>query len=198
MGNEAAELPLNQYPGYTENEVRLITMAEKYGCRVIAPETATKLYQVFLQGYSCAEISRQSKVWREEEVLWARKMYNWDLLRSEYASKLHSRVQDQLLKTKAEAVEFFSNMLNITHSEHKEQMLKYMITRDEKDKPTSWVSNPRDYKQVIEIMKLITNESPVVKTEAKSTTKVEVEVTGNNQILTPELQSKLLAMLAKG
>lgn len=192
------ELPMSSYPGYTESEVRIMMLVEKNGCRIIAPETASKLYSVFLQGYSCAEIAKRSKIWKEEEVLHARKMYNWDLMRAEYAGKLHDRVHDQLLKAKAESIEFFTNMLNITHSEQKEQMLRYMITQDEKDRPDTWIKGARDYKNIIEIMKLITNESPVVKTESKTTSKVEVAVTGNTSALTPELQSKLLEMLAKG
>jgi hypothetical protein len=188
---------MERYPGYTEHEVSLMVTAEKYGCRVLAPETASGLFRLFLQGYSCGEIARNSKKWKEVEVLWARKMYNWDLQRVEYADSLNKRVRDQLFKSKAESVEFLTSMLNMTHDEYRDKLMRYVVSGNQEDRPDTWADSPSGYKRIIEVLQMVTGEDKKSKVDINQTTQTTIGINADDRdllkkILTPEAAAKTL------
>lgn len=200
------ELFLEKYPGYSQREAELMLRVEREGCRIIAAAPASRLFKLFLEGYTCQEIAKTSKTWTEDEVLYARKYYNWDLQRFEYSNALNDRVKDKLIKSKLESIEFLTNILNMSHLEHKEKMLKYMATGNEEDKPETWIKGPGAYKQIVEILQKVTGEDKVQTQKHKiegtidQNTNIKLDKESTDllkKILEPESAAKMLKHLAE-
>jgi hypothetical protein len=179
---------------FTESERNALVKAEEEGVRPISPTLAAGMFQLFLEGYSCAEIAKNNKPFKEGEILFLRKKFNWDSEKNKYVQDLNVQIRDKLMKQKLESLEFLTNMLSVTHRAGKEKMLKYLQTGDPKDLPETWVSGPKSYKDVLEAIQKLTGEDRISRQEIKSESNIKV-TTEQPNILTPELQTKLLKQL---
>ena len=183
--------------GWSERELQLLRRGETDGTRSISVTLAAQFFELFLEGYSCAEISRLNKGLSEADILVCRKRNKWDEEKDRYAYDLTKQVREKLLKQKLESLEFLTNQLAITHKEHKEKMLRFIQTGKEEDKPDNWVKSPATYKAILETIQKITGEDRVTtqKVTSESTVKVEGSIQ-TTAALHPELQAKLLKKLA--
>jgi hypothetical protein len=183
--------------GWTKKELEVLAATEESGARPIAASLVTQLFSLFLEGYSCLEISKQNKGLSEGDLLYCRKKYNWDSQRDEYAVNLTKQVVQKMAKQKLESVEFLTNMLSVIHKEHRDVMLKYLQTGNIDDLPK--IGSLRTYKEVIETLAKITGEDSVKKVKFEGNIKQETTLkndSGNAIQLSPELQTKLLKALA--
>lgn len=185
-------------PGWTKDESSLLLKGEEEGTRPIAPSLSSQLLNLFLEGYSCAEIAKNNKPFSEMDILVCRKKYKWDDEKDKYAFDLAKQVREKLIKQKLESLEFLTNVLSVTHKKHKDQMIKYLQTGKEEDMPENWASSPTTYKSILETIQKITGEDRVStqKITSEATVKVEGNVT-STAALHPELQAKLLRRLSE-
>ena len=122
---------------FTERERGVLEKAEKEGIRPISPTLAAQMFELYLEGYSCEQIAKVNAPIREGEILFLRKKYQWDENKDNYCFNLQSQMRDKLMKQKLESLEFLTNMLAVTHKEHKEKSLRYLQTGKEEDKQIS-------------------------------------------------------------
>lgn len=181
---------------FSEKEKALLAEVEKDGIRPVAPSLAMQLFELFLEGYSCAIIAKQNSPFREGDILFLRKKFKWDENRDKYAYDLQVQIREKLIKQKLESLEFLTNMLTVTHKEHKDKMLKYIQTGKEDDRPDTWVTGPSAYKGVLEAIQKLTGEDRVTTQNIKSESKVTVESNQPITVIGEQLQSKMLKKLA--
>lgn len=182
---------------FTERELDILKDIEEAGLRPVSPSLAAQFFELFMEGYSCSLIAKHNPPFREGDVLFLRKKYKWDEVRDKYAFDLQVQMREKLMKQKLESLEFLTNMLSVTHKEHREKMLKYIQTGKEEDKPDSWISNPSSYKSILETIQKLTGEDRVTTQNIKSETKLTVESSQPVNIITPELQTKILKRLSE-
>ncbi len=182
---------------WTVKELDTLKAIEESGAKPISTTLATQMFQLFLEGYTCAEIAKQNKGFTEGDILYCRKKYKWDNERDEYVIQLNNQIKQKIMKQKLESAEFLTNMLSVIHKEHRDVMLKYLQTGNPDDLPK--IGSLRTYKEVVEILSKITGEDSTkrIKLDAKiqQDTNVKVENPGGLQ-LSPELQTKLLKALS--
>lgn len=190
------ELP-TAVAGWSQKELELVKRAETEGSKPISPILSAQFFELFLEGYSCSEIAKKNRGLSEADILICRKKYKWDEEKDKYAYDLTRQVREKLMKQKLESLEFLTNMLAVTHKEHREKMLKYLQTGRDEDKPENWVKSPNSYKQILETIQKITGEDRVTtqKVTSESTVKVEGSI-HTTAALHPELQAKLLKKLS--
>jgi len=181
----------------TKRELDVLEETKKMGARPVAPSLAASLYSLFLEGYSCLEISKQGKGLSEGDILFLREKFSWDEKRRTYATDLQNQIQGKLVKAKLEAIEFLTNQMAAIHKSSREQTLKYLMTGNPEDMPVE-IGKLGGYKNLIDVLQKLTGESNTqkVQTKTESTINVNVKSEGTNQI-SPELQDLLLKKLAK-
>ena len=160
---------------FSEKEKELLSKVLVDGVRPISPVLAAQFFELFLEGYSCAAIAKNNGTFREADILYLRNKYNWDEQRDRYAQDLQNQIHGKLIKQKLESIEFLTNMLAVTHKEHKEKMLKYLQTGKEDDKPDNWITGPSSYKGILEAIQKLTGEDRITTQKVKSESKVTVE-----------------------
>jgi len=184
---------------WTSKELEVLKEYEEQGVRPIAASLSSQMFNLFLEGYSCAEIAKINKGISEGDILYSRKKYNWDEERDNYLIQLQNQVTQKILKQKMESVEFLTNALSVIHKEHKDVMLKFLQTGNIDDLPK--IGSLRAYKEIVETIAKITGEDSIkkVKFEGKVQQETTVKTEGGsvNLQLTPDLQTKLLKALAE-
>lgn len=190
MANVPAKSP------YTVKELEIIANYEATGIKPLAGTLVAQLYQLFLESYSCAQIAElnKSKGLTEADVLYASKKYHWHSNRDRYAFNLQNQIQQKIAKAELEMVEHVTNMLSVTHKHEREQMLKYMQTGAEEDKPSNMPTTLKQYKDLIDLMQKITGKDKITKHEVKTENKTTFSIDeATRKSLSAEDQMKLLA-----
>lgn len=158
----------------SEEEYLMYKDALDNGVKSIAPSLQAQMFELFLDGYDCKEISKQNPHFSEKDILYCRIKYKWDNERDLYAFKLRDLVKKRLEQTKLESIEYITNMLAVHHKVSKDQMLRYLQSGKEEDIPTQWIKNPNSYKNVIEILQKLTGEDKVTKQQIYSTSEITI------------------------
>ena len=114
--------------GFSFRELEVFKEVEIVGFKPISPTLSAQLFELFLEGYSCAEIARKNPSFSEADILNCRKRHNWDDNKDRYAYDLQLQVREKLVKQKMESIEFLTNMMAVTHKAHKDKMMKYLQT----------------------------------------------------------------------
>lgn len=181
---------------FSEKEKKLLAEVEEEGARPVSPTLAMQLFELFLEGYSCAAIAKINSPFREGDILFLRKKFKWDEEKDAYAYKLQVQMRDKLIKTKLESLEFLTNSLAVIHKMSKEKQLRYLQTGKEEDIPETWITGPAAYKSMLEAVQKLTGEDRVTTQNIKSESKVTVESNQPITLIGNELQSKMLKKLA--
>ena len=185
-------------PGWTEREMEALKDVGETGAKPIAPTLSAQMYNLFIEGYTCADIAKLNKGFTEGDVLYCRQRYKWDDQRDEYAMHLTRQVQQKMVKQKLETVEYLTNMLSVIHKEHKDIMLKFLQTGNIDDLPK--IGSLKTYKDIIETLAKVTGEDSTKKIKFEGRMQQDVNVSNNTSTpiqISPELQTKLLQVLAK-
>lgn len=103
------------------------------GRHPLSPDTAAKLFELFLNGSDINEIHRLNKNFPYEAILWARIKYDWDKLKDEYAFNLTNQVAQKVIKASLETTSLLTDMLAVAHKKHGDKLKKFLQTGDESD-----------------------------------------------------------------
>lgn len=184
---------------FTKRELELYSKQIESGFKPISPVLAEQMYNLYLEGYSCYEIAKQNKSLSEEDILHCRYKYKWDELKDNYIMDRQKQITERLLKSKMESVEYLVNLLSVTHKANKEQILKYIQTGKEEDKPKDLLLGPSGYKSVIEMIQKITGEDRQSKVQVDQNTNINIK--GDTELLKklldPANAAKLLNHIAE-
>jgi hypothetical protein len=129
LRNEAFIQKMNEF--LTEEEKACMTIYVESGGMPLSPNLAGGLYELFLNGSSCMEISKLNKGLAYGAILDSRIRFDWDKNREEYASDLHSKIRDKVIKAQLETTELMTSILTAANKKHGDKIKKYIQTGDE-------------------------------------------------------------------
>lgn len=181
---------------FDKRELDLLDQAKKNGVMPIAPSRASQMFEIFYEGYGCAEIARLNPPFREGDILFIREKYRWDETKATNYFKLQNQVIDRVAKIKLELIDLIGLQVAVFNKEHKIQALKYLQSGKDEDKPESMISGPTSLKGMIEALQKLTGEDRVMTQKIKSESTVKIESNQPVTLVNPELQSKMLKKLA--
>jgi hypothetical protein len=91
------------------------------GSPELSTDLQTKLFGLFLQGTSCADIAKFNPGITLAQILVARVRWDWDERRAEYIEQLQSNAMARLAQVTMEGVDFVSSLLAAHHKEYGER-----------------------------------------------------------------------------
>lgn len=190
-------LDLNVYGHWSENEKALLSDALTNGVKVISISLSNRMYQLFLEGYTCAEIANLNPPFTEKDVLYIRYRQKWDQKRDEYALTLQERIKQKIIKQKLESIEFLTNLLSVIHHAHKDSFLKFLQSNKEGEEvELPKLPSIKIYKDILEALDKVVGADKKVKVEGTMTHNVKVNDI-NFDALTTEQHTDLLDFLVK-
>lgn len=171
---------------FSDRELELIKITRETGMKAISPTLSSQMFQLFLEGYSCAEIAKINPPFSEGDILICRQKYDWDREKDLYIVELQNRVKDKLLKTKLESLDFLTNTLSASHKYYNQKMLKYIQTGKEDDKPDNLIAGPKAYKDIVESITKLTGEDRVTTQNINKNVIVENKQSSQTIDVTPQ------------
>lgn len=152
------------------------------------------MLNLFVNGSTCLEIQNLNQGITEKDVVYCRVRNRWDEQRDEYVQSLTQKIKIKLLNQKLESLDHVTNVLQAYHKSENEQLLRYIQTGKEEDRPKTWINGSSTYKATIEILQKLTGEDRVQK--IKTEQNINVQSNQTIEVLTPELQDVLLKRLS--
>ena len=116
----------------TNEEMGSLTVYVESGGLPISPNTASGLYELFLNGSSTMDIWKMNKNIPYGAIVDAKIRFNWDEQKDLYGLELHSKIRDKVIKAQLEMTSLVTDMLSAANRKHGEKIKKFLQTGDEK------------------------------------------------------------------
>ena len=180
------------------SEYNLVKAYIEKGGSQLAPETASKFFELFLNGSDIKEVWRLNKSFPIEAIHLARVKYDWDLKKDEYVMHLTDQVREKAVKAQLETTALLTDLLAATSKKNGDRLKKYIQTGDEKDLDGAMqIDSLMGLMKVIEGLGKITGADRVQKIDKKETVNVNINATSTTEDMTPETAAKILEALAE-
>lgn len=167
------------------------------GKHQLSPDTAAKLFELYLNGSNCGEIHRLNKAFPYESILWARVKFDWDQRKDEYATVLTTQVAQKVIKASLETTSLLTDMLAVAHKKHGDRLKKYLQTGDEEDLGDALnIDTIHGLMKAVEGLQKITGQDRNVKIDKRETVNLNVNVQGVPQV-GDETAKTIIAAVAK-
>jgi hypothetical protein len=142
----------------------------------LSPNTAVKLYELFLAGHTCEEIQKQNRQFSLGMIVHARIRDDWDGHRQRYLSDLYSQASKRFGQVQLESVNFLADSFAAVHKLNGDKVKRFLQTGDPEDLAGVGFlpSSVKAYKDLWETMLKITGKD-----------KPGVAVSVNNQAPAP-------------
>lgn len=124
----------------------------------ISPDTATRMFQLFLQGQTCDQIRSLNKGYSLGQVVRARVAGEWDKLRSEYQRDLLELTRIRAMQETLETTNFVGDMLAAARTEFGEKFRKYILTHDSKELGALRIESIKDLKDAVALFQMLTGQ----------------------------------------
>lgn len=93
----------------------------------LSVSTSLKMYELYLNGYSCEEIFRlNDNQFPLGMILEARIRDSWDDRREQHLTELYGGIVAKVKKTQTEAVAFVADLLAAAHKKHGDKLKKFL------------------------------------------------------------------------
>lgn len=195
-----------------EELARSILSSEEFDCMVsyiskgghpLAPDTAAKIYELFLNGTPIDEICKINKSLPRGSILHARIKFRWDDSRESYMQELHNRTKEKVIRAQLETTTLISDLLVAATKKHQTKIQKFLQTGNEAD-----LGEDLNINSITNLLKLAEGLQKI--TGQDRTTKVKNEVSGSVNVIntpapndravegnmSPETAAKILEILA--
>jgi hypothetical protein len=118
------------------------------------------LYEHYLNGHSVEEIFhlKNGKI-PFGQIVDAKQRYEWDRRKNTQLSNLYKKVEERAVKAKADAVFLLTDALAIAKKQLGDRFRKYMETGDESHLGTLDLANLKNYKMILEMLQLLTEQN---------------------------------------
>jgi hypothetical protein len=186
----------------TEAERHALAYFQNSGGPPISPDTADKLYELFLRGCTCAEIRRLNPGFSMGQIVHARVANGWDHRKNEHDDRLLGEANPGATRISLEACEFVALQLAAAHRLNRDRLLRYMQTGNEDDLGDLAITSLRQYKDVVELLQKLTGQDQKMKVKGEVLHRHEVvgapaQEGSPQQTLTGEMAKEWLASLAQ-
>lgn len=133
----------------------------------LSPILATQLYELFLAGSSCEEITKLNPGLELGQVLEARLVNGWDDARARYTRELMQGAKAKATQTLLEAMEFLQTNLSVAHRAFAKKAKRFLQTGNPKDLPSFTSASKLSWKQYRETLELLLKLSGMSPPERK-------------------------------
>ncbi len=148
--------PIEQLLNIREQEAH-----EKYlrgGGAPLAPSTAGKFFELFLQGHSCEEIAKLNPGFGLGIVVKARLDHHWDDLRNEHMLELMKGIRSRVQQSHLEAVVFAADAMAVYHKLMGDKFKKFLQTGDPAELGEFKNASFRTYKDFVDMLLKLTGQ----------------------------------------
>lgn len=200
MTDQKSILPV-EADTFRELAVRVLTVPEwnmlrahmEKGGHGLAPDTAAKFFELFLNGSDCREIHRLNKAFPYESILWARVRYTWDQAKDEYAIALQQKVREKVVKATLDTTDLITDMLVAAKKKYSDSLKRYIQTGNIEDLDGALeIENLNSLLKAVEGLQKITGQDRVQKVQSD----VNININSEKEKMTPETAAAILATAA--
>lgn len=171
----------------------LVAYMERGGHQLSA-DTASKFFELYLNGSDCREIHRLNKAFPYESILWARVKFEWDKRKDDHTISLIEQVKQKAAKAALDTTGLLSDMLVAASKKHGDKIKRYLQTGNEDDLGDAMgIDSIMSLLKAVEGLNKITGADRVHKIDEKKTLDVNVRMSNN---LSPETSAAILAAIA--
>jgi hypothetical protein len=183
----------------TQEDLTSLTEYIAKGGSPLAPETAAKLFELFLNGSSAREIQRLNKAYPLGSILDAQVRYKWTEKKEQYAIELQQKIKDRVLKAQLETTELMTDMLTAARRKHSDKLKKFIQSGNESDLDgVINIDSIQGLMKVTEGLLKITGQDKISKVKTENTQNLNVNVTSSSSDkLEPEDAAKILSILSE-
>lgn len=109
------------------------TVLSQDPARTLAASTASKFFQLFLNGYSPREIQALNPSFPLGMIIHARVKFRWDEERDKHIKEMLERVREKVMCTQLESMHFLTDVLSAMHKLYGNKVKKFLQTGNEED-----------------------------------------------------------------
>lgn len=149
---------LEAYPNLTAKEAAALRLFERSQRAEIAPDTAGRMFQLFLQGNTCERIHNLNTGFLLGQIVHARIKGEWDRLKDEYLKDLLELTRVRAMQSTLESTNFVADMLAVANLEFGEKLRRFMLTRNPADLGDLRIDSLKDYKDAVTLLQALTGQ----------------------------------------
>jgi len=143
----------------------------------LSPDTAARLFELFLNGSDARDIQRLNKAYPLGAILDSQIRYRWTEKKDTYANALQDRIREKVMNAQLETTELMTDLLAAARRRYSDKLKKYIQTGDEKDLgDIAAIDSLKDLLKISEGLLKITGQDRVksVKTDNTQTMNVNL------------------------
>jgi hypothetical protein len=175
----------------TKEEVDTLVKFQESNNSSIPIIESLKLYEEFINGASCENIAKANPEFALGAIIEARIQHKWDERRDEYLANLYRFANERAMQVQMEAVSYVSDILTATHKLMGSKYKKYIQTGNPIHLEGLDISNPKEYKNTIELLMKLTGQD----NKKQIIQKVTIEERSKSKKIVEVDNSKLLKQL---
>lgn len=159
----------------------------------LSPDTAAKIYELFLNGSDAHEIHRINPAFPLGGILDAQVRYRWTETREKYASELQVKVRDKVMNVQLQTTDLMADIMSAARKKYGDKLKKFIQSGDEKD--LDGVLNVGSIKELVKITEgllKVTGQDRVQKIKTE-----DVKTLNVNGVDTSDLDEKDAAQILK-
>ena len=170
----------------------------KQGKLLLAPDTAAKFFELYLNGSTVEEIHRLNKAFPIEAIHLARVKYGWDMAKDTYVMDLQASIRQKVMKAQMESTALLTDVLSAAYRMHGDKLKKYLQTGDESSvKGVFGVESIAQLLKVVDSLQKITGQSNQIKVKTESHQTIDVNLNKKTEDISEETAAKIIAAIAE-
>jgi len=126
----------------------------------LAPSTAAKFFELYLNGHGCSEIQKLNPSFPLGLIVKARLDYEWDRARQDYILDLMKGIRTKVQQSQLEAIAFAADAMSTFHKLAGDKFKKFLQTGDASELG-EYKFNFRNYKEFVEMLMKMTGQDSV-------------------------------------
>lgn len=120
---------------------------------------ALKLYELFLNGYTCEDIYNvNGGKYPLGQIVDAKERYSWEETRARQVAGLMSKIEDKIVKTKYEAINVVTDLVNAASKLYNTRIQEYLQNGDESVLETLEITNIKNFKTLVGMLNELTED----------------------------------------
>lgn len=146
-----------------------IEIGEKYLRRnktagAIGEIESLKVFELFMIGNSFSELHAQFPQYELGQIIMTSAIRKWGADRERMQSTLRDRVKAKVVKSVIDQVDFLTAMLQVSSTEHMNDMRKYILDPANNPAPSLRIKSIKDYKEIADVLgKIVQGATPTGK-----------------------------------
>lgn len=130
----------------------------------MALNVAIKMYELFLNGYSCEEIYRvNGGKFHLGQIVDAKQRYEWEKRRDAQLESIYTNIEQKVYKTKNDAIVHITDTLSAAHKLWGDKIKLFLQEGDKELLEGMDLENLKTYKELLQMLQALTTAADKVK-----------------------------------